>query len=327
MTPERRGRRGEGAASVEEALDRVDSAGKPDEALDRLDSAGRPDGPDVVDGVTIAPAALAEAAVAWSRTHRVHVGRWHVRYREAGAGPPLVLVHGLGCSADYWWRNGAPLAAAGFRVLAPDLPGFGRTEGPRTGLGIHQQADSLERFAAAMELGPAAYLGHSLSCQTAVELAARRPELVRALVLAAPTGDRRKKRLLREAVGFFRDVAREPAELVPVVADAYLRAGFVRWVGTWLAGKEHDTFSAAARVRCPAVVLAGTRDPVVSEHFARAMAGAIPGAVCRTVENAAHALIFDEPEAFNREVVRFLREVLPPPADQHRGSAGSPIDP
>jgi 2-hydroxy-6-oxonona-2,4-dienedioate hydrolase len=311
VTPERRGRRGEGAASVEEALDRSDSAAKPDEALDRSGSVGKPDGPDVVDGVAIPPAALAEAAAAWSRTQRVDVGHWRVRYREAGAGPPLVLVHGLGCSADYWWRNGAPIAAAGFRVLAPDLPGFGRTEGPRSGLTIDQQARALERFAAALEVGPAAYLGHSLSCQTAIELAARRPELVSALVLAAPTGDRRKKRRLREAVGFFRDVVREPPDLVPVIADAYLRAGFIRWLGTWLAGKGHDTFAAAARVRCPALVLVGTDDPVVSEHFARAMAGALPGAACRTVENAAHALIFDEFQAFNREVVRFLREAVP----------------
>ena len=257
------------------------------------------------------PAVLAACAEAWSRTQRVRAGRWDVRYREAGSGPALVLVHGLGCSADYWWRNGAPIAAAGFRVLAPDLPGFGRTEGPRSGLSIDQQAHSLELFAEAVGIGSAAYLGHSLSCQTAIELAARRPEHVTALVLAAPTGDRRRKRRFREAVGFFRDMPREPPEVVPIIADAYFRAGFVRWLGTWLAGKNHDMFAATARVRAPAVVLVGARDPVVSTHFAEAVAEAIPGGRCRVVENAAHAIILDAAEAFNREVVRFLREAIP----------------
>jgi alpha-beta hydrolase superfamily lysophospholipase len=87
--------------------------------------------------------ALGRAAAEWIVTRRVEVNGLSVRYREAGSGPALVLVHGLGCSADYWVRNGPPLAAAGLRVLAPDLPGFGRTEGPWRGLDIDEQATAL----------------------------------------------------------------------------------------------------------------------------------------------------------------------------------------
>lgn len=160
--------------------------------------------------MSLDPGRLARAAAEWAVTHRVDAGGWQVRYRDAGKGPPLVLVHGLGCSVDYWVRNGAWLAAAGYRVLAPDLPGFGRTDGPRAGLTIIQQAYAISVFAEAMGLGPAAYLGHSLSCQTVLELACTEPDRVSALILAAPTGDRRRKRLLREAVGFLRDIPREP---------------------------------------------------------------------------------------------------------------------
>jgi pimeloyl-ACP methyl ester carboxylesterase len=237
------------------------------------------------------------------------VGEWNVRYREAGEGPPLVLVHGLGCSADYWVRNGPPLAAAGFRVIAPDLPGFGRTDGPRLGLSIPAQAGAVAELADALGVGRAAWLGHSLSCQAVTELAATRPERVRALVLAAPTGDRRNRRVLREAAGFVADIPREPLALVPWIAEAYLRCGVVRWVGTYWAGKHHDTSAAAGQVRAPAMVLVGDRDPVVDVPFARAVADALPGGCCRVVEDAAHALIFDAPEAFNRAVVEFLREV------------------
>ena len=252
---------------------------------------------------------MGKCAAAWAVTRRVRVGPWEMRYREAGEGPPLVMVHGLGCSADYWMRNGAPLAAAGFRVLAPDLPGFGRTEGPRFGLSIPEQAVAVEGFAEALGLGRGAFLGHSLSCQSVTELAATRPERVSALVLAAPTGDRRRKRIMREAVGFAADIPREPLDLVPFIADAYLRCGVVRWLGTYLAGKRHDTFAAAQQTRVPALVLVGDRDPVVSAPFARAVADALPGGRCRVVEGAAHALIFDAPEAFNRAVVDFLRGI------------------
>lgn len=250
---------------------------------------------------------LGEAAVEWTRTRRVRVGRWQVRYREAGTGPALVLAHGLGCSADYWVRNGPPLAAGGLRVLAPDLPGFGRTDGPRRGLGIAAQAQALAAWAEALELPPAAYVGHSLSCQSVVELARQRPDRVRGLVLAAPTGDRRRKRLLREAVGFVRDIPREPLSLVPWVAEAYLRAGLVRWIGTWVGAKRHDLFAAAAQVRVPALVLIGADDPVATPPFGRAVAAALPHGRCLVLPRAAHALIFDEAAAFNAAVVGFVR--------------------
>lgn len=251
---------------------------------------------------------LGRAAAQWAVTHRVRADGWNVRYRDAGDGPPLVLVHGLGCSADYWVKNGPWLAASGYRVLAPDLPGFGRTEGPRA-MSIIQQAYAVSVFADAMGLGPAVYLGHSLSCQTVLELACTEPDRVTGLILAAPTGDRRKKRLLREAVGFLRDMPREPPSLVPLIADAYLRAGPVRWGRTWLAGKRHDAFTAAAGVRAPAVVLVGDRDPVVSVHFARGLTYALPNARMRVIEGAAHALIYDEPEGFNGAVLHFLAAV------------------
>ena len=265
---------------------------------------------------------LGQAAAQWAVTHRVRADGWNVRYRQAGEGPTLVLVHGLGCSADYWVRNGPWLAAAGYRVIAPDLPGFGRTEGPRV-LSIIQQAYAVSLFSDVLGLEPAVYLGHSLSCQTVLELAATEPERVRGLVLAAPTGDRRKKRLVREAIGFLADIPREPPSLVPLIADAYLRAGPLRWGRTWLAGKRHDAFDAAARVRAPAVVLVGDRDPVVSVHFARAMTYALGDARLRIIEGAAHALIYDEPAGFNDAVLRFLRFASPsarpeaPPAIYH----------
>jgi 2-hydroxy-6-oxonona-2,4-dienedioate hydrolase len=260
--------------------------------------------------MTADPQRLAACAAQWAVTHRVMAGGWNLRYREAGKGPVLVLVHGLGCSTDYWVRNGAWIAAAGFRVLAPDLPGFGRTEGPRAGLSIVQQAYAVSVFAEAMRLGPAAYLGHSLSCQTVLELACTEPDRVTAIILAAPTGDRRKKRLLREAIGFLRDIPREPPSLVPIIVDAYLRAGPWRWTRTWLAGKRHDAFDAARGIQAPALVLVGERDPVVPVHFARAIEETIASARMQVIPHAAHALIYDEPAGFNGAVVDFLEEVM-----------------
>lgn len=252
----------------------------------------------------------AEAAAAWAGTRRVAADGWRVRFREAGHGPPLVLVHGLGVSADYWYRNGPPLAAAGFRVLAPDLPGFGRTEGPDGGLPVRSQAAALLAWARAVELGPAVYVGHSLSCQCVLELAARVPEAVRGLVLASPTGAPRRHRLLRQAWGFLLDVPREDWRLVPIVGQAYLRAGPVRVFRTWRRGAEHDPLPLLTRVAAPARVVVGARDPVVDPDFAETLARSLPGGGGVVwVEGAAHAVHFGGAETFNRAVAEFAAEL------------------
>lgn len=253
---------------------------------------------------------LGDAAVEWSRSLHVQVGAWNVRYREAGGGGRIVvLVHGLGVSADYWMRNGPALAAAGCRVLAPDLPGFGRSTGGEPGVSVPAQARMLAAWAHALALGPAVYVGHSVSCQTVVELAVRVPERVAGLVLAAPTQGTRAPAAWGEAARFARDALREPPKLYPFIGEAYLRAGPVRWLRTWRAARRHDLYAAAARVpaRIPALVLLGTHDPVVTEPEARALTAALPAARLREIEGGTHALIFTAAEGFDAAILDFLQ--------------------
>jgi pimeloyl-ACP methyl ester carboxylesterase len=254
------------------------------------------------------PVTLGEAAAAWAASQRIDVDGTALRFRRAGQGPPLVLVHGLAISADYWFRNAPPLATQGFSVLAPDLPGFGRTPGPGDGLGIEEQAETLWRWAERMGIGPAVYVGHSIGCQSVLELAARRPESVLGLVLAGPTGAPVAMRSARQAWGLFLDAWREPADLFPVVAQAYLRAGPVRFWRTWRAAARHDPLSLLPGVHAPGLVVVGADDPVSIPEYVEALAEAL-GNGTEHVAGAAHAVIFDQPDAFNRLVARFARGV------------------
>jgi 2-hydroxy-6-oxonona-2,4-dienedioate hydrolase len=261
---------------------------------------------------------LGEAAAEWASSRRVTAGTQRIRYREAGAGAPLVLVHGLGVSADYWIRNGPPLAARGLRVLAPDLPGFGRTEGPPEALGILSQAEALRRFALALALTPAVYVGHSLSCQTVLELAVRHPALVRGLVLAAPTGEGGPaRRLARQAFGLLRDIHRESLALAILVAVAYLRAGPRRIIRTWRLGARHDPLRIVSAVAAPTLIVLGERDPVVDPEFAARLADGLPDARIARVEGGTHGIIFQAAEGFNSAVIDFVAGL----------AATSPTDP
>jgi pimeloyl-ACP methyl ester carboxylesterase len=112
----------------------------------------------------------------------------HLHWLEAGAGPPLVLLHGGSGGGGNWFRIMAPLAAH-FRVLAPDLPGFALSgeialEPP---LG-RRVADTLARWLDTLALPPGDVVGTSFGGLVALRLAQSAPARVRRLALLAPAG-------------------------------------------------------------------------------------------------------------------------------------------
>ena len=105
-----------------------------------------------------------------------------------GGKPPLILLHGIGANKDHWPRLARRLRAR-FRVLAPDLPGFGESDRPDDGdYSMAGQAEAVLAFADAHGLGAFHLAGSSRGGRIAAELAARHPDRVRTLWLLDPAG-------------------------------------------------------------------------------------------------------------------------------------------
>lgn len=100
---------------------------------------------------------------------------------EWGAGPPLVLVHGTGAQASSWGRTPSDLAAAGYRVVAYDRRGYGRSAHPP----VRDYRVHIDDLARVLEWvgAPAHVLGWSSGGNTALALAVSRPELIRSVVV------------------------------------------------------------------------------------------------------------------------------------------------
>jgi pimeloyl-ACP methyl ester carboxylesterase len=116
--------------------------------------------------------------------------RLHVYQAGDPAAPPLLLVHGLGDEADTWRHVIAPLAAR-YRVIAPDLPGFGRSDRPYTAYTLAFFARTLAGLLDALRIPRATLVGSSLGAAAVQRLALARPALARRLVLvggALPVG-------------------------------------------------------------------------------------------------------------------------------------------
>jgi len=156
----------------------------------------------LIRGVALAGAALAAPAVAhaliqrrlrtpeapgWGRTHRYAGHFGSVVFQELGAGPTVVLLHAFGPGFDACqWRAAAEALAPRFRVLAPDLPGWGRSAPlePRPRAYLACLAD----FLAGVVWGRAALVAAGHAAPYAIHLAEERSALVRGLALVAPLG-------------------------------------------------------------------------------------------------------------------------------------------
>jgi pimeloyl-ACP methyl ester carboxylesterase len=106
-------------------------------------------------------------------------------YTEEGAGPPLVLVHGLGADSHDWnWQ--IPALAQWYRTVAVDLRGHGASSVPASGYGIHDSVDDLVAILDALHIDRAVVVGHSLGGLVVAALAITHPDRVAAVVEVDP---------------------------------------------------------------------------------------------------------------------------------------------
>jgi pimeloyl-ACP methyl ester carboxylesterase len=257
-----------------------------------------------------------------------------VRYLVGGAGPPLVLVHGLGGSSANWAEI-APALARSRRVLALDLPGHGGSAPLPAAPTLAPFAGAVAAVLAAEEAAPAPVVGHSLGGIVALRLALRHPDAVSGVVVASGAGISSATAHARRAlmiVGLVkpgRRVARVRrtigrSELLKTLAfstwfTSDARALSSQSVEGFLVGHlHHSDIGSAWRalvrddprvelhgVRCPVLVVwgAGDRQLPLDDAFEYARRLRAP---LRVIPDCGHLLIGERPDACLDAIESFL---------------------
>ncbi len=273
----------------------------------------------------------------------VAAGGLKTRYWEAGAGPPVILLHGIGAHAGFW-RASIPGLSDGYRVIAPDLCGSGLSEVPRD-VSRAVFAGWLADFIDAVGASPASIVASSMGGGIALATSLDHREKVRALVLVNSVG-------FGKSVGYVFRVASIPVvgELV-VPSDAKgIRRQLLRlsydddWLGddltaeTEVLAQNQDRrrfFFKSLRwgVSCfggmrPATVLIdelpslsipvriiwGRQDGVFPVKLAKVAVERIRGADLVVMDRCGHMPQLERPDEFNCHVLQFLQSVLGLPA-------------
>jgi pimeloyl-ACP methyl ester carboxylesterase len=256
---------------------------------------------------------------------RVRVGDVELHCEMAGAGEPLLFIHGLGsCTED--WQPQVEAFRANYRTIACDLRGHGRSSKPHGTYSIEQFAADVAAVLAELRTGPAHVVGISLGGMVAFQLAVDAPALVRTLTIvnsgpAVPAATFKQRlplyvRLVYARLLGMRSMAIKIADgLFPRPEQARLRDRFVaRLVANdkacYLASLKaiFAGWSVADRladIRCPVLAVASDNDytPVALKQ---AYVARLPNARLVVVSDARHALPMEKPREFNDALAAFL---------------------
>jgi pimeloyl-ACP methyl ester carboxylesterase len=267
----------------------------------------------------------------------VRVGEQLVHVEQAGAGEPVVLIHGFGAST-YSWRKVMPALAASHRVVAIDLNGFGYTQRPKTRASYTREAQAKLVLGTMDALGidRAHIFGHSYGGGLTLYLASRHPERFRTMVLvdsSAPTysDDRRSRAAgLRPLDALFvRSFVLRPSAVrkgllrsyyddslvTPELVQAYLDRLAVEGVSFAFYGLTAPASPGESveleKIEVPSLVVWGAHDELISPETGRRAAARLPHSEFVLFEKSGHLPMEEEPEAFLHVVLPFL--------ERHRG--------
>lgn len=268
-----------------------------------------------------------------------------IAYSDTGPAPgqrgSLLLIHGLGSYMPVWRRN-LPVLAAGRRVVAIDLPGYGKSSKGDHRYSMDFFADVVEQVIARLGLQRLVIVGHSMGGQIALTHALRHPGRARGLVLLAPAGletfapsegDWLSKATSKEFVmatppdGVRRNLANNfvamPAEAAFMAEDRLRVIGgpdfeaYAQAVSRSVAGMiEGPVFQRLPEISAPALVIFGERDGLIPNPIlhkdsstaavARRGVERLRGARLELIPQAGHMVQFERPEEVNRLILAFL---------------------
>ena len=219
--------------------------------------------------------------------------------------PPIVLVHGLGMSGEYFLPFADALAAT-HDVYALDLPGYGKTPNPPKALSISELSEVVAGVIAELELDRPVVVGHSMGCQIVTDTVATDPSRFSGYVLIGPTVDPAARSFLGQSSRLMRDTLGEPARNNALVFRNYLRMGPVRYLHTVRFMLAHRTEDSIQRCTVPGLVVRGEKDPIASAQWARQLVELAPDARFVEIPPGPHALQINRAEELAAACAPFL---------------------
>lgn len=265
-----------------------------------------------------------------------------IAYSDTGEGFPLLLIHGLGSYIPAWSKN-IPVLSTRYRCLALDLPGFGKSTKTKFMPGMQFYAGIICEFLDRLQLPECYLLGHSMGGQVAMHTALLYPDRIEKLVLAAPAGlETFTPAEARQLAGWFEQ--EKVLNAGPEIIEQNMKANFYRFpedakiiVSDRVSYRECSDYNAFCRtisasvsamleepvfdqlplLQMPILVLFGRQDAYIPsrllhpgleiEKMVKEAVERIPAGNYQMIEQCGHFIQWEQADAFNRQLLKFLQ--------------------
>lgn len=278
------------------------------------------------------------------RHHTIKANGIRQHYLDAGQGAPVILLHGFP-ETSYGWRHQIPALAAKYRVIAPDLRGYGETEKPYSGYDKRNMAVDIRELMRALDIDKVALVGHDRGARVATRFAKDHPEALDRLVVMDNVPTRIVAREFNARMAriywffMFHQIPDLPEIFITGREEQWLRQMFSEWSYNphTITGADFDTYLAAyrspgavrgalsdyrangedlaqdlvdadTRIACPTLALWGAEFEGVGKLFDMPAVWAEMASDLRTfaVPQAGHLVQEEQPQVVNQLLLDFL---------------------
>jgi pimeloyl-ACP methyl ester carboxylesterase len=270
-------------------------------------------------------------------SNKVKISGVNVHFVEAGKGPPILFLHGLGGAWRDWSAN-LPAFAATYRVMAMDFPGFGESDKPEVQYSIEWLTDVVEKFLQEQEIERVTLVGHSMGGVVALNVASRPKSRVKKLVITDAVGIGDKSEFLGYAMSkkimgadtewefmesFLNNQFRAMADDLIEQHKPQTVRDFFESLKTPITGKpllpmtpkvqmtvsiiDFDIRPKLASIRQPTLILWGAKDPIASPQDASFLQTKIHSSTLILFPDSGHSPMMEHPSHFNQELGKFLQ--------------------
>jgi len=248
-----------------------------------------------------------------------------IRYVEAGTSKEnLLLIHGLGASAERW-EHVIPQFAKNYRVLVPDLIGFGLSDKPLVDYTTDYLSEFITKFLKKLNIDSVSIIGSSLGGQIGAEFAYQNNSMVKKLILVSPSGMMKHS---TPALDAYVMAALYPSDSSASNAfqmmsgskniDKKTVRGFVErmklpnakmaFMSTLLGLKDAEVISEKlGSIKSPTLIIWGENDPVIPVKYAQSFVSEIDDCRFVKMENCGHTPYVEYPDKFYKIVSDFLK--------------------
>ena len=240
----------------------------------------------------------------------------------------IFLFHGLGANSNSWQMQISDLVQAGYRVIAPDAPGFGQSSNPLNKTSIAFTSNLFSGLIDHLGLKRVIAAGISMGGTHALQLALDYPTRVEKLVLINTFSSMNPANpkvlpyfalrfLLIHTMGLEAQAKSVAKRIFPKAEQEPFRLEYLNQISTVNPRTYRKVMRSLARfnvnrrlaeIRCPTLVISGENDTTVPLKTQAKLVEKIPGATQRIIPAAGHAVSIEQPETFNQILLEFLKQ-------------------